>query len=191
MNDHSRLHMWRLFGWFCGLMLCGSCFGAVTWAAWMQRMVYNFKGSVDSTAWTQRTSLYALSIRWIVVFTVTYPIEFLCLSVAKLMVLDRMAIFSGVSKKLHLCWRVVTALVVAGSVAGLVGNIFAAVQFQQCAESYSMSSASYLLNNTVDGQKYFAVSQSCMQTAFNISSVQIYCETVVLLLSCRFRLGCW
>ncbi len=163
-------------------MFCGSCFGAVTWAAWMQRLVFNFKGSVDTTAWTERTSFYALSIRWIVVFTVMYPIEFLCLSVAKLMVLDRMSIFSGISNRWSVCWRMVMALVVAGDVAGLVGNIFTAVQFQQCVETYGMSSTSYFMNNTADGQKYFASSQSCVQTAYNIASVQIYCETLVLLL---------
>jgi hypothetical protein len=182
MDSESRLHVWRLFGWFSAMMFCGSCIGVVTWAAWMQRMVYNFKGSVDTTAWTERTSLYALSIRWIVVFTVSYPIEFLFLSVAKLMVLDRMSIFSGISKRWHVRWRILMVLVVAGNVTALVGNVFAAVQFQQCVESYRMSSASYFLNNSADGQRYFAVSQSCIQAAYFIASVQIYCETFVLLI---------
>jgi hypothetical protein len=182
MDQGSRQRGWRLFGWFSGLMFCGSCFGAVTWAAWMQRVVYNVLGSVDTTAWAERTSLYALSIRWIVVFTVAYPIDFLCLSVAKLMVLERMSAFAGITKRWSLWWSALMLIVVAGNVAALAGNLFAANHFRKCAEYYSSSSAAYLSNNTADGQMYFSSSQSCVQVAYSMASVQVYCETVVLLL---------
>ncbi len=145
-------------------------------------MVFNFKASVATTAWAERTSFYAASMRWLVVFTVAYPIDFLCLSVAKLMVLERMSLFAGVSKRWYVWCRSVFVLVVVGNVAGLVGNFFAAASFQKCVETYTMSSTSYSLNNTADGQKYFSLSQSCAQAAYSIASVQIFCETLVLLL---------
>ena len=40
-------------------------------------------------------SLYALSNTWLSVFLVTYAIEVLCLSAAKLTVLDRMSVFAA------------------------------------------------------------------------------------------------
>jgi len=31
MELEDRPRVWELYGWFSGLMLCGSCFGAVAW----------------------------------------------------------------------------------------------------------------------------------------------------------------
>ncbi len=39
MDEDGRfLRVWSLYGWFCGLMVCGSCFGAVTWTARMMNL---------------------------------------------------------------------------------------------------------------------------------------------------------
>ena len=38
MDEEGRRRVWSLYGWFCGLMVCGSCFGAVTWAARMMQL---------------------------------------------------------------------------------------------------------------------------------------------------------
>ena len=35
MQEEDRRRVWLLYGWFSGLMLCGSCFGVVTWAAYI------------------------------------------------------------------------------------------------------------------------------------------------------------
>jgi hypothetical protein len=98
MDEEGRLRAWRLYGWFNGLILCGSFVGAVTWLAWMFRIVNYFKGSVATTEWSQRTQLLGLSIHWLFVFSVTYPIDLLCLSAAKLMILDRMSVFASAPK---------------------------------------------------------------------------------------------
>ena len=42
MEEEHRQRVWALYGWFCGLMCVGSVFGAVTWAAWMQSIVFEF-----------------------------------------------------------------------------------------------------------------------------------------------------
>ena len=42
MDGEGRRGVWRLYGWFSGLMLCGSCFGAVAWGARMQQFVLDF-----------------------------------------------------------------------------------------------------------------------------------------------------
>ena len=48
MGQQDRMRAWRLYGWYCGLMLCGSCFGAVAWAAIMMSLVNVFKGNVTA-----------------------------------------------------------------------------------------------------------------------------------------------
>jgi hypothetical protein len=42
IGEEDRLHVWRLYGRFCALMLCGSCFGVVTWTLWTQSEVAHF-----------------------------------------------------------------------------------------------------------------------------------------------------
>jgi hypothetical protein len=44
--DHdTRQRIWLLYGWFTGLMCCGSCIGAVTWAAWMQFLLAYYRSN--------------------------------------------------------------------------------------------------------------------------------------------------
>ena len=85
------------YGWFSALMLCGSCVGVVTWAARMMTLVYFFHGndSISNRNFVQGFSSVARTRSWRAVFSVTYAIEFLCLTTAKLMVLDRMSDFAA------------------------------------------------------------------------------------------------
>ena len=150
MDGEGRRGVWRLYGLFSGLMLCGSCFGAAAWGAWMQNLVLNFNVNNNPSSTltnAQHYSIVAQCQRWIAAFAVTYAMEFLCLSAAKLMVLDRMMEFAmpkgaGVWRRWVVGGRVVMAAVVAGNVVGLGGNVAAAVYFQRTAEYSSAASAS-------------------------------------------------
>ena len=69
---------------------------------------------------------------WFAAFVVVCAVEFLCLSAAKLMVLDRMMQFAmpkgdGVSRRWVVGGRVVMSAVVAGNVVRLGGNVATAV----------------------------------------------------------------
>ena len=94
MEEEDRGRVWRLYGWFTALMACGSCFGAVAWAAYMMGLVNVFKANTSEDI-VQLESLFALAYSWRAAFLVPYAIEFLCLSAAKLMVLDRMSVFAA------------------------------------------------------------------------------------------------
>ena len=151
--------MWQLYGWFSGLMTCGSCFGAVAWAARMVYLVNQFK-AVDSLTSAGKSSLYALANNWNSVFLVTYAVEFLCMCAAKLMVLDRMMVFAappgaGMPKLWAAAGRVVMAAVVLGNAVGLAANAAAVVHYQKAAEADYTASAYYAANNTNDGHKFF------------------------------------
>jgi hypothetical protein len=189
MEKDGRGRVWRLYGWFTALMACGSCVGAAAWAASMMNLANNYKGNTIEDS-VQLTSLYALSYSWYAASTVTYAIEFLCLSAAKLMVLDRMSVFAAPQgTRLQTRWaavgRVVMAAVVLGNAVGLAANAAAAVHFQKAAQDMSTASAYFAANNTkddLDGESFFLLSQEELQRGGSIASVQAFSEMAVLLL---------
>jgi len=190
MDEEGRRRVWRLYGWFSGLMLCGSMFGAVAWGANMQNLVLNFNAQNNPSSTltlSQKLSSAAQIRRWIAAFSVTYAMEFLCLSVAKLMVLDRMKDFAapkgdGMSRRWVVGGRVVLAAVVAGNVVGLGGNVAAAVYFERTAVFFSAASAAYAANNTADAENFDNLGQQQGQLASSTQALQSFCEVAVLLL---------
>ena len=60
MQGEGQRGEWGLYGWFSGLMLCGSCFGAVAWGAWMQNLVLTF--NVNNNPSSTLTNAQAYSI---------------------------------------------------------------------------------------------------------------------------------
>jgi len=187
MDGQGRQWAWWLYGWFSGLMLCGSCFGAVAWGAWMQNLVLGFKSFVLTLTAAEMLSLYAQSQHWDAVFVITYAIAFFCLSVAKLMALDQMMNFAvSKSQDMPRRWvvggRVVMAGVVVGNVVGLCGNVAASVYFQQSAESWSAASFAYAANNTDAGLNFFNLGYRQDQLALSTQAVQLFSEVAVLLL---------
>ena len=186
MEEEDRGRMWRLYGWFTALMACGSCVGAVAWAAYMMSLVNGFTGPTAPTA-AQQSLLFANSYSWRAAFTVTYAIEFLCLSAAKLMVLDRMSVFAApqgarLQKRWAAAGRVVMAAVVLGNAVGLAANAAAAVHYHKAAQAMGTASAYYAANNTKDGKNFHSISQQELQLGGSILSVQSFCEVAVLLL---------
>jgi hypothetical protein len=184
MGEEDRGRLWQLYGWFSGLTTCGSCFGAVAWAARMMQLVYSFKG--DDSA-TNAATESALAYNWLSAFLVTYAVEFMCMCAAKLMVLNRMMVFAappgaGMPKLWAAAGRVVMAAVVLGNAVGLAANAAAAVRSQKAAEARSTASAHYAANNTKDGDKFVSLSVHEVQLSGYIQSVQRFAEVAVLLL---------
>ena len=129
----------------------------------------------------------ALSYSWGAVFTVMYAIEFLCLSAARLMVLDRMSDFAagqdeGTRKRWAAGGRMVMAVVVLGNAVGLAANVAAAVHAQRAAEAASTVSALLAANSTQLANESFALSQTEVQFLLSIAAVQSWCEVAVMLL---------
>jgi hypothetical protein len=186
MDEEDRGRVWRLYGWYCGLMMCGSCFGAVAWAAWMNAIVNTFKGDSALNLY-ETTSSFALVWGWRAAFNVTYAVEFLCLSAAKLMVLDRMSMFAapegtGIRRRWVKAGRIVMAVVVSGNAVGLAANFVSASQYQKASEGASLSSKYYAANDTVNGRLFFERSRTEIQLGGSVASVQSFSEVAVLLL---------
>jgi len=190
MEEEDRRQVWLLYGWFSGLMCSGSVFGAVAWGAWMQFLVallsfFNTR-TLDLTP-TQQQLLFAQNQYWGAAFYVTYAIEFLCLSVAKLLVLHRMTNFAvakgdGMSRRLAVGGRVLIAVVVVGNVAGLCGNVAAAVYSKEAGDLFMASAAAHAANNTDEGDKFSNLSIQKISVVDSAASVQQFCEVAVLLI---------
>ncbi len=178
--------MWVLYGWFSGLMCVGSVFGAVTWAFWMQVLVAAFTSFTPTLSPAQSFSLNAQLQYWATAFYVTYAIEFLCLSVAKLLVLHRMADFAvpagdDLSRRLAVGGRFVMAAVVIGNVVGLCGNVAAAVLVKQVGDLDNAAAAAFAANST-EAAAIVAQANQKNSVAFDAVSVQSFCEVAVLLI---------
>jgi hypothetical protein len=121
-------------------------------------------------------------------FFVVYAIEFMCLSAANLMVLDRMADFAfraaseAVSEGLVRGKRLVMAVVVAANVAGLCGNVVAAVYFKESADLYSAAAIEYASNNSVAARSIRLQGRQKNENASSVASVQQFCEVAVLVI---------
>lgn len=184
--------MWRLYGWFSGLMAFGSCVGIVTWVSKMQQLASNVQGSA---IFAQQRNIsahlyFAAAANWQAGFAATYAVEFLCLTAAQLMVLDRMSDFAmpggqvtDDDKKRWSLWeRIVLAAVVIISIVGVCGNVAAVPNWLRAA-SYSLSAySSFSKNNWKEGYEFVSAAKQYYDDGFDIASVQMFCEVAVLLL---------
>lgn len=192
LDVEDRRRMWRYYGVYSGLMLCGSCFGTVSWSAQMMNFAYQFQGNqaLSTGDRAQYFSFFSNAIRWRSAFVVMYPCEFMCLSAAKLLVLDRMAEFAvhrgdSIRKRMVLGGRIVMAVVVLGNALGLFTNIASVVHYLKASEHAGMASVYYSANNSAfnpDGLKYRALFREEFELALKVVSVQSFCEAAVLLL---------
>jgi len=143
----------------------------------MQTLVATFFVINPGLTPAQIQSLYAQGEYWVAAFLLPYAIEFLCLSVAKLLVLHRMAHFAlakvdGMSRRLAVGGRVVMAAVVVGNVAGLCANVVAAVYIKKAGDFNSASSAAFTANNTDAGNNFNYDAFQKLSVTFDTQSVQ-------------------
>jgi hypothetical protein len=159
LNDDERARVWKHYGWYTGLMTLGSIFGTLTWAFWMKREVIYFE-SLRLSRNTDNSRIRALNKEkdtWTALFSVTHAFEFCFLSMAQLLVLDRLIAFAcahtvGKSSWWMLGNKISIAFATGLGVVGICGNIVSAVLI---FEDY--------------------------ERAVSIGSVQRYCETTVII----------
>jgi hypothetical protein len=187
LGKEERQRTWRMYGWFSGLMMCGSCVGVVAWTAWMLVISNEYRAKRDGDiSLVDEALLSSISHRWNAVFRVTYAVEFMCLSVVKLMVLHRLLEFA-MSRLWAVGWRIVITFVVVVNLVGLAGGIANATRFSIIADIYMEASADFAVNSTDDsssvsaGFEKYNQAQKEFQDALSISSVQPFCEVAVLL----------
>ena len=126
--------------------------------------------------------------RWSAAFNFAYPIEAFCSIIVKFMVLERMLAFAlakpdaPLLQRWLLIYRWIIVAVSACSLAGLLGSIAAAAYQLQLAALETDASAQFAANNTAAGAALIQQSQLKVQDSNRAQSVQLLCETAVLLL---------
>ena len=185
MEEEDRKRVWLLYGWFSGLMCLGSVFGAATWGSQMKALDAGYTSPTLGLTPAQCQSLFAQSQYWTAAFFVTYAVEFLCMSVAKLLVLHRMADFAaarddGMLRRLAVWGRFVMAAVVVGSAVGLCANVAAAVYIKEAGDLFVAASAAFTANNTDAGNNNINEGLQKISVARKAASVQQFCEVAVL-----------
>jgi hypothetical protein len=181
--------VWRLYGWFCGLMCCGSCLGAVTWGVWLQFLVSFFTLFGHHQSNLPDAESFALLVQvfyFLAAWNFIYPIAFFCLSVSKLLVLDRMKQFAvhdadGVSRRWVLFGRVVIGVVVLVNAVGLAGGIASSIHWKNNGDAANDVFSSPVANNSDAFIKFNALVTQTKNLGFTGGSVQEFCEATVLL----------
>jgi hypothetical protein len=146
--------------------------------------VRELEDSEDSEDYARIVWLAAALYSLRAAFTVTYAVEFMCISVAKLIVLERMSNFAmskgGSMQKWLICRWIILAAVAIGNSVGLAANTTSAVQFVNAADTFLEAHAFYASNQTDDGDECDSVAQKRVLYALSISSVQSFAEVAVL-----------
>ena len=154
--------MGRLYGIFTAMVCFGSCVGSVAFASSMKYRTLFVQFSIElQNAGLQkylasdfgRISLFVHNaLLWQSAYCVLYPIELAFLSVAKLLVLDRMVNLAKfkqnpmLQQRISVASRVVVLLVVCINVVSIAGGIVTAVNLQSSANLYAAAIAKYNAN---------------------------------------------
>jgi hypothetical protein len=185
-----------LYGWFSALMCLCSIFGAIAWMSLMFYTVALFKGvrspRVPNAAVNPDImSLNAQGQHWLAVYFVAYAIEFMCLSVVKFVLLERMAHFMEfdvpLSKGIIFKGRIILSLIMLGNSVGLCGNVAAAVFGRQSGEAFSALVTACNANSTAcqhGSSNVMGIYNEAFEKASaarQAASVQSFCEVVLLL----------
>jgi len=182
LEEDDRRRVWLLYGWFSGLMCVGSVFGAVAWAMWMQVLLIFFSGFTSGLTHAQTQSWLVQQHIWQAAFCIPFAIEFVCMNVAKLIVLERMVDFAvakmdGMLRRVAVWGRVVMAAVLVGNAVIVCGSVAAAVFFKESSTLYGASRAAYVSNN-MDAAMYLGARALQKYTAGLIAeSVQQCCSS--------------
>jgi len=187
LEEDDRRRVWLLYGWFSGLMCAGSVFGVVAWAVWMQFLLAFYSASTPGLTQAQTQSMDVKQNNLEAAFFIPSAIDFMCLSVAKLMVLERMADFAvakidGMSRRVVVGGRVVMAAVGVCNVVIFCSSVAAAVLMRETASLNSAYGAAFAANNFEDSVKFAKQARQKYYEAVIAISVQQFSEVSVLLI---------
>jgi len=197
LGDRGKCFVWRLFGWFTALSCVGSVLGGAASLAKMQNLSLFFSAVDafgDPTTPLTRAQIWSIvsqSYRWEAAFNTLSPLDFIFLSVSKLLVLDRMlelVELGGVAgwdgRKLRLArggaW--VLGVVVVGAVVGLGGGFAASGYFVQVANLQSNAAAAFAAGDSAAADQFIASAARVGEVANYAKSVHGFSQVAVLLL---------
>ena len=192
MPEDDRSGLWPLYGWFSGLTCAAGVFGSISTGTLMTAMSKYYELSrypydTDYTVGSAEAAQVLFYI-WLSAYYITYAVEFLCSSMAKLIVLDRLADFGsretgGISNLFSGMGRYVFRTIIACNVLGICGNVVAAGFSVQASKLNYQAVHAFKLDNVSDaGIRYTKESERSFFNAEICSSIQEFLEVLMLLL---------
>jgi hypothetical protein len=210
-KDGASAKMWPLLGWFSGLLCVGSVAGCVAWGAASQINTLYYEQFQPSKLST-RAEHYIRSAsfhNWSTVFFFFGGIEFLCLIIAKLLLLGRLGSNATRSlrdevpgmgavrtswrggRALPMLYKVFAAAVALCSAVGLAAYAAAGVYSSQVARLHNLSAAACdPLGGETDASRLVAPAlEDAVSHRYTCLAVQSGSEAVALVLvSCAYLL---
>jgi hypothetical protein len=195
-------NMWPLLGWFSGLLCVGSVAGCVAWGAATQSNSVFFELFEPGITRVQFYTLNSSYNRWQTAFYIPNGLEFLCLIIAKLLLLGRLARdaarilrdeeqeMSGVraswrdGRALPMLYTVFASAVTLCSVVGMVAYTAGGVYNSQGSRLYDQAAAACdPLGGDTNSSRLFAPAIDDKDTLrYDCLAVQSVSEATALLL---------
>jgi len=196
-------NMWPLLGWFSGLLCVGSVVGCVAWGAATQSNALYWESFEPGITRVQFYTFAASNQRWQAAFHLPYGLEFLCLIIAKLLLLGRLARdatrilrdeeqeMSGVratwrdGHALPMLYTVFASAVILCSVVGMAAYSAAGVyNISQISRLYDQAAAACdpLGNDTNSSLLFAPAIEDVVTRRYDCLAVQSVSEATALLL---------
>ena len=206
LKTELKSSVWRHLGRFSSLVCVGSVCGAIAWGARTRALTDYYSSGGPDISNARSLSLLSSTNVWFAVYNCMYAVEVLCLSVAKLIVLDRLTehVVRGMQRELSAqglgkVWYseqglmrigrgLVFTVMLSGGI-GLVASIAAAAYKLQTAELCSSAAAACdsAGKHTNTSLAFYAASNRALRISELGNSVQNLSEVVALVvIVCAF-----
>jgi len=195
-------NMWPLLGWFSGLLCVGSVAGCVAWGAATQSNALYWELFEPGNTRVQFYTFGASYDRWLTAFYIPNGLEFLCLIIAKLLLLGRLARdatrilrdeeqeMSGVraswrhGRALPMLYTVFASAVTLCSAVGMAAYTAGGVYNSQHSRLLDQAAAACdpLGNDTTSSLLFALASEDALTHRYDCLAVQSVSEATALLL---------
>ena len=179
-----KREIWHLFGWFSALAASGCFIGTFAFAANMMQLSEGYEGNFQNSR--DFNLQYEAVFRWKAVYVALFPLEFMCVSIAKLLVLERLYNFvlpkldSAIALRLkRFGFATIICVVVCNTIA-VAANIAQAVYLSRAASLMKQAAAA-----APDAAAAHSLSRDAMvlfhEKAQSLATLQTMCEATLLL----------
>jgi hypothetical protein len=178
-----KREIWHLFGWFSALAASGCFIGTFAFAANMMQLSEGYEGNTQNPR--DFHLQYESVFRWKAVYVALFPLGFMCISIAKLLVLERLYNFvlpkldSAIALRLkRFGFATIICVVVCNTIA-VAANIAQAVYLSRASSLMQQAAA------TPDDAAARSLSRDAMvlfhEKAQSLATLQKMCEATLLL----------
>ena len=178
-----KREIWHLFGWFSALAASGCFIGTFAFAANMMQLSEGYEGNTQNPR--DFYPQYEAVFRWKAVYVALFPLGFMCISIAKLLVLERLYNFvlpkldSAIALRLkRFGFATIICVVVLNTIA-VAANIAQAVYLSRASSLMQQAAA------TPDDAAARSLSRDAMvlfhEKAQSLATLQKMCEATLLL----------